>query len=130
FAEAEYIAIELGDVLDVGDEKRDVAELVRNNAFSRKTLAREGVPLEYLHYGSLRILEPDHVRNRGFAVFPSLGFNAVALNLLLEVVEVVPRSSLQAEQRAHRLTCIGQFPGLLIELTTKIERILFLIRRR
>src|SRR5262249_23662849 len=130
FAEAEYIAIELGDVLDVGDEKRDVAELVRNNAFSRKTLAREGVPLEYFHYGSLRILEPDHVRNRGFGVFPALGFNAVALNLLLEVAEVVLRSDLEAEPHALCLRSLAQHHGVVIKRRSKIHRILVLIRRR
>src|SRR5262249_49136331 len=53
-AKAEHVAIELGHMLDVGDEKGDVAELVRNDSFGRKALARERVPLEHLYYRSLR----------------------------------------------------------------------------
>ena len=34
FTKAEHVAIEFGDVLDVGDVERDVAELERHDAFA------------------------------------------------------------------------------------------------
>jgi len=41
FAKAEHVDIELGDVLDVGDVKGDVAELVRHDALGLEFLVRE-----------------------------------------------------------------------------------------
>ena len=57
FAKAEHVAIELGHLLDVGDEERDVAELVRHDPLGWVALAGKGVALEHLHDGALRILE-------------------------------------------------------------------------
>src|SRR4029450_4285949 len=126
FANAEHLAIELRDVLDVGDEKRDVAELVRDNAFSRKALAGEGVAFEYFHHGALRILEGDHVRDRGLGVSQALGLDAVALDLFLERAEVVLRRDLKSETRALRLRSLAQHHRMMVERRCKIRGILAL----
>ena len=63
-AEAEHVAIEIGDLLHLGDMEGDVAELERHDALSREFLMREGVALEHLHGRALGIGEGDHVGDR------------------------------------------------------------------
>ena len=88
FAKTEHVAIELGDLFDVGDVERDMAELERHNAFALKFSVREGVTLEHFYDGALRIGEGDRVRDRGLRILLALGFDAVADDLLLELTEV------------------------------------------
>jgi hypothetical protein len=78
FAKAEHVAIELGDVLDVGDVEGDVAELERHDALLLEFLMREGVAFEHLHDGALGIGEHQHVGDRRLGVLAALGLDAVA----------------------------------------------------
>ena len=88
-AEAEHVAIEVGDLLDVFDEERDVAELVRHDALLRKFLVRELAALEHLHHGALRVLERHHLGDRRLGVVLALRLDAVRRGLLLERAEIV-----------------------------------------
>src|SRR6478736_8171899 len=60
-AKPEYVDIELGRILDVADEERDMAELVRHDTLGREALARECITLERRRGSSLRVRERDHV---------------------------------------------------------------------
>ena len=64
FTKAEHVAIEFGDVLDVGNVKRDVAELEGHDAFALESLMRERVAPEHLHCRALRIGKGHHVGDR------------------------------------------------------------------
>src|SRR6516165_6086101 len=55
FAEAEHVAIEFGDVLDVGDVKGDVAKFVRHDALGLEFLVGERVAFEHLYHRALGI---------------------------------------------------------------------------
>ena len=93
-------------MLHVSDEERDVAKLVGNDAFGREALPGERLPLEYLHHSPLRILERDHVRDRGLGVLAPLGLDAVALHLLLERAEIVVGRDLESEAHTFRLRAL------------------------
>ncbi len=105
FAKAEHVAIELGDVLDVGDVEGDVAELERHDAFGLEFLMREGVALEHLHDGAFGIGEHQHVGDRRLGVLAALGLDAVACDLLFELVEIAHRA--RSESRRARIAPAG-----------------------
>ena len=99
-SEAEHVAIEVGDFLDVFDEEGDVAELVRHDALLWEFLVHELAALEHLHHGALGVLEGHHVGDRGLRVLLALRLDAVRRGLLLEGVEVVVGPELEAEPHA------------------------------
>ena len=129
-AKAENVAIELGHVLHVSDEERDVAELVGNDALGREALSGEGLPLEHLHYSPLRILERNHVRDRGLGILAPLGLDAVALHLLLERAEIVVGRDLESEAHTFRLRALMQHHGMMIDGRGEIHGILALVSHR
>ena len=129
-AKAEHVAIELGHPLDVGNEERDVTQLVRDDALGREPLAGERVPLEHLHHRPLRILEGDHVRNRGFGVLAPLGFDAMALNLFLERAEVFLGPDLEAEAHASRLRSLVQHHRMMVDGRRKIDGVFAFVGER
>ncbi len=126
FAKAEHVAIELGDVLDVGDMEGDVAELVRHDAFGLEFLVREGVALEHLHDGALGIGEHQHVGDRRLGVLAALGLDAVACDLLFEVVEIAIGRDLKADAHALRLRALAQHHRMVIDGRGEKDRVLFL----
>ena len=103
---------------------------MRNDAFGREALAGEGVPFEGLHHGALRILEGDHVRDRGLGVSQALGHEAVALDLFLERAEVVLGRDLKSETHALRLRSLAQHHRMMVKRRCKIRGILALIGER
>src|SRR5262249_9448855 len=129
-AKAEHVAIELGHVLDVGDEKGDVPQLVRNDALAGKALTEERVALEYLHHGSLRVLERNHVRDRGLGILAALRLDAVALDLFLECAEIVVGGDLESDPHAFRLRSLAQNHRVMVDSRGEIDGVLALFGRR
>src|SRR5262249_32547866 len=116
--------------LDVGDEKRDVAELVRNDTLGGKALTGERVALEYLHHGSLRVLERNHVRDRGLGILAALRLDALALDLLFERTEIVVGGDLESDTHAFRLRSLAQNHRMMVDGRGEIDGVFALFGRR
>src|SRR5262249_46420123 len=128
FAKAEHVAIEFGDVLDVGDMERDMAELVRHDAVRLEFLMRKVAALEHFHDRALGILEHQHVGDRRFGILAALGGDPVATQLLFESIEIGGRRNLKADARALRLRALAQHDRMMIDRRGEIDRILLLCR--
>jgi hypothetical protein len=82
--------------------ERDVADLVRDDAFDRKFLRLRLGALEHLHQRALRVLEGHHVGDGRLGVLQPARLHAMRLGLLLEGVEIVVGTDLEAEAHALR----------------------------
>ena len=120
-AETQHVAIELRDVLHVGDVEGDVAELVRNDALARKFLVREVRPLEHLHDGALRVLEHDGVGNGRLGIALARGLDAVRGGLALEGVEILVDADLKAEMHAFGRRAPAQDHRMMVDGVGEID---------
>ena len=117
-------------MLDVGDVKGDVTELVRHDAPGGVSLAGKCLALEHLQDRALRIGEGEHVGNGGIGIFLALGLDAVPVHLALERVEVVVGAELKADAHALRLRAPAQHHAVMIDGGGKIGDVLVLLGQR
>ena len=112
---AQHIAIELGYKLGVLAVKRDVTELVRDNALGLEFLVQEFRPLEYLHYGALRIFKANHVCDGWLRILLAGGLHVHCRGLLFKRVEIVIGADLKSDARALGLRAFFQDDRVMVD---------------
>ena len=129
FTKAQNIAVELGDPFHVGDVKRNMTELVRNDPFALEPLSGELAALEHLYDRALRVLEGDHLGDGRLGFLLALGLDAVTADLALELAEIIIRPDLETDADAFGFRSFPQHHRMMVDRVGEIGGVLLLGRK-